>query len=369
MIVMLLACFVVFGGVFGMKYMGKKGMNAYFDNQPTPAVTILSATAQRMEWSRALPSVGSLVPVNGTDISTEADGIVEAIHFTAGAFVEAGELLVTLDARTEKAELQQLTAQAEIAAVNQRRADDLYRRKALSQAEYDQTRALATAAKAAAEAQQARVDQKEVRAPFAGHLGIRQINVGQYLSPGTPLVSLQVLDPLEIGFALPEQQFSLVEEGLPISVTVDAWPGEVFGGEITVIEPQIDTATRNFFLRGRLANSDHKLRTGMFGVVSIARPGTDSVIAIPRTAVSYDSYGTSVFAIGPSDDKPEQLTVRQRFIRLGKARGDFVEVLEGLEVGDEVAAGGLLKLRNGAPVKIDNSLSLEPSLNPVVADS
>ncbi len=369
MLLMIGACVLVFGGIFGMKFMGSKAMNDYFDNMPTPAVTILSAKAQRMEWSRDLPSVGSLHAVNGTDITAQADGIVEAIHFTSGAMVKKGELLVSLDTDTEKAELAQLRAQADIADVNLRRARDLSKREVLSQAEFDQTKAKAAAARAAADAQQARLDRKQIRAPFDGVLGIRQINVGEFLAPGTAMVSLQTLDPMEVEFALPEAQLSLVQKGLEISVTVDAWPGESFPGQISVIEPRVDTATRNFRLRGTLANPDGKLRAGMFARVTIQRPGTDSVVAIPRTAISYDSYGTSVYVIQPAQDDADKLIVNQRFIRTGKARGDFIEIVDGLKEGEEVASGGLLKLRNGAPVIIDNSLPTEPSLNPDVADT
>lgn len=369
MLIMLGACLIVFGGVFGMKFMGSKAMNDYFDNMPTPAVTILSAKVERMQWSRDVLSVGSLVAVNGTDITSQAGGIVEAIHFTAGSKVQAGDLLVSLDTSTEKAELAQLKAQADIAEVNLRRARDLIKRKVLSQSEFDQTKAEAAAARAAADAQQARLDHKEVRAPFAGVLGIRRISVGEYLPAGTAMVNLQSLDPMEVEFALPEAQLSLVEVGLPISLHVDAWPHDRFSGEISVVEPRIDAATRNFRARARVANPQGKLRAGMFGRVTIQRPGTDSVLAIPRTAVSYDSFGTSVYVIQNAEDDAEKQVVNQRFVRLGKARGDFVEVVDGLEEGDEIASGGLLKLRNGAPVTIDNSLPTEPSLNPDVADT
>lgn len=369
MLIMLGACLIVFGGIFGMKFMGSKAMNSYFDNMPTPAVTILSAKVERMEWDRDVPSVGTLVAVNGTDITSQDSGIVEAIHFSAGSTVEAGDLLVSLDSGTEKAELAQLKAQAEIAKINLRRSSELFKRKVVSQSEYDQIKAEEAAARAAADAQQARLAQKEVRAPFAGVLGIRQISLGEYLAAGTAMVSLQSLDPMEVEFALPEAQLSKVEPGLAIALSVDSWPGESFSGTISVIEPSIDATTRNFRARARVDNPDGKLRAGMFARVSIKRPGTDSVLAIPRTAVSYDSFGTSIYLIQSAEDDPEKLVVNQRFIRLGKARGDFVEVLDGLEEGDEIASGGLLKLRNGAPVIIDNSLPTQPSLNPDVADT
>ena len=174
---------------------------------------------------------------------------------------------------------------------------------------------------------------------------------------------------MEVEFALPEALLSQVSTGLEIGVSVDAWPGETFSGVIKVIQPEVETETRNFRLRGSLANPEQKLRAGMFGRITIHRPGSHSVVAIPRTAISYDSYGTSVYALRPAEDNAEQLVAKQRFIRVGKANGDFVEVLEGLEDGERVAAGGLLKLRNGTPVKIDDSKPLDPSLDPDVANS
>ncbi len=369
MTIMLLACLVVFGGIFGMKFMGAKAMNDYFDNMPQKAVTIVSAKAEAMNWSQSVLSVGSIVAVNGANITTEANGIVQAIHFTGGSQVEAGDLLVSLDARTEKADLVRLQAQAAIARSNMTRSRDLHRRKALSDAEYDRARAESAAADAAVVAQQARLDQKEVRAPFAGVLGSRQVNVGDYLQAGTPMVSLQALDNIEVRFAMPENYLPLVKAGLPMTVSVDAWGDEQFPGKVTVIEPAVDAATRNVYGRGALENPEGKLLPGMFAVVRIQRGESQDVIAIPRTAIKYDSYGTSVFVLAPSEDDPEQLIAQNRFIRIGQARGDYVEVLEGLSSGDEVAAGGLLKLRNGVPVTIDNSIPIKPSLNPDVANT
>ena len=369
MIIMLIACAVVFGGIFGIKAMSKKKMAAYFDNMPTPPVTIMTAQAQQMQWSQDLPSVGSIVPAQGTTVTTQVEGIVRQIHFTPGEFVDADALLISLDAGAEKAELERLQAQAEIAKINRQRAQDLHRRKALSQAEYDQAKAEAAAAHAAARAQAERVALREIRAPFAGRLGIRQVSVGQFVSKGTALVGLQALDPIEVEFSLPEAQLPKVAADMPIQVRVDAWPGQAFNGTLTVVEPRIDAQTRNFRLRGLVPNPDGKLRAGMFARVTIERPGTLDVIAVPRTAISYDSYGRSVFVIQPDPENPDRQIARHRFIRIGQARGDFVQVLEGLEAGEEVAAGGLLKLNNGAPVVIDNSLPVEPELDPDVADT
>lgn len=369
MSIMLLACLVVFGGVFGMKYMGGKAMADYFANMPAKAVSIVSANAEAMSWPQIVPTVGSLVAVNGTMISTEAKGIVQAIHFTAGSEVKSGDPLVSLDARVDEADLHRLQAQAKIAQSELQRASDLHRRKVLSEAELDRKRAEAKAATAAMQAQQVRVDQKRVLAPFDGVLGIRQVNVGDYLAAGTALVSLQSLDPIELQFALPESTLSLVHAGLDVQVSVEAWPEQTFDGQITAIEPTIDPDTRNFYGRVSLKNPDKKLRPGMFARLKIQRPGNLEVVAIPRSAVKYDSYGTSVFVITASEDDPETLMARNRFVQLGQARGDFIQVVDGLKAGEQVAAGGLLKLRNNTPVTIDEKVPVTPNLKPALADS
>jgi membrane fusion protein, multidrug efflux system len=385
MIIMLLLVTVVFGGVFGMQFMGRKAMNTYFDSMPSPPATITAAKVAPMTWNNRMEAIGTVVAVNGADVSTEAGGIVTAIHFESGAKVRKGAKLVTLDAANERGEYQRLAAQAQLADLNLARREKLYKLEAISKADIDTAQAEAAAARAALQAQQALLAQKEIRAPFDGQLGIRNVNIGQYLAPGTGIVSLQSLDPIEFDFSLPEQNLSLARAGLAVEVRVDAFPDETFKGEVIAVEPSVDESTRNFRVRARLPNPEHRLRAGQFGRVTLLLPGERQVLAVPRTAVNYSSYGTSVYVVQPIP-KPQDaapaaapaapgaaaqptLEVVQRFVRVGEARGDFVAVTEGLKSGDQVATSGLLKLRNQQTVLIDNRVMPDAKLDPTPSES
>jgi membrane fusion protein (multidrug efflux system) len=364
---------------------------------PTPAATISAGQARPMTWENQLEAIGSVVAINGTDVTTEAGGIVTRIDFESGSHVDKGAPLVSLDADNERGELERLKAEAELSQLNLQRREKLFKLEAISKSDLDAAKAQANAARAAVEAQQALVAQKDIRAPFAGQLGIRRVNLGQYLSPGTPIVSLQSVDPIEFEFALPEQYLSQAENGLGVELSVDGYPDTRFSGEVVAIEPRVDEGTRNFALRARLPNPDHKLRAGQFGRVRLMLPGKRDVLAVPRTAINYSSYGTSVFVVrekkaaaeaplssatAPGDaqaaggepapaggtDEPA-LEVIQRFVRIGEARGDFVEVLEGLDASERVATSGLLKLRNEQPVLIDNTVVPDAELSPQPSES
>ncbi|MGH8530157.1 MAG: efflux RND transporter periplasmic adaptor subunit [Nevskiales bacterium] len=396
MFIMLIAVGVVFGAVFGMKWFGNKMMNEYTDKAPIPPATITAAAAATMSWDNRLEAIGSFVPVNGTDVTTESGGIITSIHFESGAQVEKGARLITLDSANEAAELKRLQAQADLAETNRVRREKLLHLEAISKSDYDAAASEAGAAKAAVDAQRAKLAQKNIHAPFAGVLGIRQVNLGQYLAPGTAIVTLQTLDPINFDFSLPEQQIATVQPGLKIAVKIDAYPDAEFTGEIAAIEPKVDEATRSFKLRARLTNSDLLLRGGQFGKVQLILPGERSLLVVPRTAISYNSYGTSVFVVqkkqnpAPAADNPGQddneqkedkeeqkpaeemagappttdLEVIQRFVKTGDAKGDFVAVVEGLKEGEQVATSGLLKLRNQQPVIINNSVMPEAELEP-----
>lgn len=380
MIVMLLLTGLVFGAVFGMKWFGNKMMNQYVDAMPIPPVTISAAPVQKMSWDNRLEAIGSFVPFNGTEVTTESGGIVTAIHFESGQKVEKGARLLSLDAANERGEYGRLKAQAELAELNRVRREKLFKLEAISKSDYDAAVAEANAAKAAAEGQAGRLAQKDIRAPFAGELGIRRVNVGQYLAPGTAIVTLQSLDPIYVDFALPEQYIGSVQPGYEVSVKVEAYPDTAFEGEILAVEPRIDQATRNFQLRARLPNPDRKLRAGQFGRITLNLPGAREMLVLPRTAINYDSYGSSVFVVqrkkeDPNAPKPEpmpgmpagpttDLEVAQRFIKVGDARGDYVIVVDGIREGEQVATSGLLKLRNQQPVFINNESAPKTELNP-----
>ncbi|MDD3764310.1 MAG: efflux RND transporter periplasmic adaptor subunit [Nevskiales bacterium] len=383
MIIMLLGAVVVFGAVFGMKWFGNKMMVQYIENMPTPPVTISSAEVAEMRWDNRLEAIGTLVPVNGAELTAEANGIVTRISFESGEQAQKGQMLVELDSANERGELKRLQAQAELAELNRKRREQLFKREAISKSDYDAAVAEANAAKAAVEAQLGKIAQKEIRAPFAGTLGVRRVNVGQYLAAGSPIVTLQSLDPIDVDFSLPEQYVGTVRPGLGVKVRVDAYPDRTFEGRVLAVEPQVDEATRNFQLRARLANPDGALVPGQFGRVMLMLPGERQLKVIPRTAINYNSYGTSVFVIrdrevaAPAEGKapaaPAEgeatLEVVQRFVKVGDARGDFVAVVSGLEIGEQVATSGLLKLRNKQPVIINNDVQPKAELDPTPPQS
>lgn len=373
MVIMLLACAVVFGGIFGMQAMGKKGMDAYFDNQPIPPATITSGMAEQQTWQTELEAPGTLVAVNGAAVTTEAAGIVTALHFESGQSVAKGALLAQLDSASLRAELARLEAQAELARINLGRRQKLYGLEALSKSDVDAATSEFNAAKAAADAQRAMLAQKDIRAPFAGTLGIRQINVGQFLAAGSPIVSLQTLDPIDVDFDLPEQHLGKITPGNKVSIRTEAHGERVFAGEVLALEPQVDPATRNFKVRARLDNPGGTLRPGQFGRVRLGLPAQQQVIVIPRTALDFSAYGTAVFVVqkkvvdpkapapapaapgAPGAPPSAEFEVVQRFVKPGVVRGDFVAIESGLTAGEQIATSGLLKLSNGYPVIVDNS--------------
>ena len=372
---MLIGTGVVFGGVFGMKWFGGKMMNQYFDNMPMPPAVVSSATAKSETWAASLSGVGTVVASNGADVTTESGGIIAALHFESGARVKKGDLLVTLSAGTERADLARFQAQADLAKSEFTRLERLYKLDAISKSELDRAQADLSAARAGADAQRAKLAQKQIRAPFSGQLGIRQVNVGQYLSAGTPIVSLQAINPVFVDFTLPEQNQAAVQNGQTVSVVVDSQPGRTFSGVISAIEPMMDSKTRNFKVRARFDNADEALRPGLFARASIGLAKTASVVTIPQTSVSYNPYGNSVYVIQSVKGKAadgkvtDELVVRSRFIKTGETRGDLVVVTDGLKAGEQVATSGLLKLQNDSKVKINNTVQPSASATPTPTDS
>jgi membrane fusion protein (multidrug efflux system) len=344
---------LVFGGVFGFKWFGNRMMNQYFDNMPVPAVTVSTARVAKEKWDVTLTSVGTVEAQMGTEVTTEASGIVDAIEFESGDSVKAGEVLVTLDRSTDNAELAALAAAGELAELELGRARNLKTSSAVAEAEVDRRIATASSAKAQVEAQRARIAQKVIRAPFAGELGIRKVDLGDHLAPGTGIVTLQSLDPILVNFKLPQQQLGDVRVGQAVKLAVEAFGGREFEGTITAIEPRIDTATRNFEAQATLANPEKLLRPGMFAQVQIQLGATEEVTVVPQTAVSFNPYGDSVWAVVAGE---QGLSVERKLVQLGRRRGDLVQVVGGIAPGDEVATSGLLKLRNGAPVEVNNDI-------------
>lgn len=376
MILMLIAALVIFGGVFGVKAFFAAQTNNFFDNMPQPAVAVSSAVAKQERWSDASEAVGTFVAVNGTDVTTEAGGVVRSIEFEPGQPVQAGQVLVRLNTANEQATLKSLEAAARLAAVQSNRWASLAKDQLVSKDEAQQRATNAATAQAQVEAQRALIAQKTIRAPFSGVLGIRKVNLGQFVSPGSPIVSLQQMDPIYLDFALPESQIDKVREGSMIRATVDAVPGKVFEGRITAVEPLVDPSTRNFTAQATLQNTDGALRPGTFAHVNLDTGTERNVVVIPQTAVSFNPYGNAVYVVskvkreeGETDMQGNALTgdklvVTQRFVTTGATRGDLIAITDGLKPGDQVVTSGLLKLRNNAEVTINNEVQPSADARP-----
>ncbi|WP_287599306.1 efflux RND transporter periplasmic adaptor subunit [Thermomonas sp.] len=377
-ILMLVGVAVVFGGVFLFKAFFAKQTNNFFDNMPQPAAAVSATIAKPQRWAEGGEAVGTLVAVNGTDVTTEAGGVVRSIEFEAGQPVAAGAVLVRLNTANEAATLKALETSARLAETQAHRWQQLGKDKLVSLDEVQQRTAAAAAARAQVEAQRALIAQKTIRAPFAGVLGIRKVNLGQFLAPGAPVVSLQQLDPIYLEFSLPEQLIGQMVDGTSVRATVDALPGQSFEGKVTAVEPQVDTNTRNFRAQATLRNPDGALRPGSFAKVGFDLGSEREVVVIPQTAVSFNPYGNAVFVIGKvkrkagetdMQGKPltgDKLVVTQRFVKTGNTRGDLIAVTSGLKAGEQVVTSGLLKLRNGAEVTINNDVRPAADAQPEV---
>ncbi|MCB1775342.1 MAG: efflux RND transporter periplasmic adaptor subunit [Gammaproteobacteria bacterium] len=340
----------IFGGIFGWKQHNAQLTAAAQGGGPPPAV-IATTRAALETWQPALQVVGSLAAVSGIEVTSEVSGKVKAIRFQSGQAVEQGELLIELDDETDQAELKGLQAERTIARLRHDRLAKLVREKTISKSDFDEARANLDAASARVAAQQALIDKKRIRAPFSGRLGIRRVDLGEYLGAGTAIVPLEQLDPILVDFTLPERELARVAVGQEITLKVQAYPEETFTGTIEAIDPGVIVANRSFRVRARLENPEQRLRPGMFADVSVKLPQEDDVITIPDTAISYAPYGNSVFVIVESEGSR---TVSRRQIETGQTRNGRVAVVSGLQVDEQVVSAGHNKLRNGQAVVIDD---------------
>lgn len=337
-----------------------------------PPDTVTTAVASEEVWPTALSAVGSIAPVEGTTLSNELPGAVTKIAFDSGVHVKKGDLLVQLDTTAEEAQLASAEASAEWARVSLQRARELRAQNTNSKSDLDSAEAQAKQAEANVANVKAAIAKKTIRAPFDGRVGIRLINVGQYLPAGTPIVSLQSLDPIYVNFSLPQQSVDELSRGLDVKVVTDALSGETLQGKLTAIDPQVNDSTRNVEAQATLGNPGEKLRPGMFVDVSVVLPVENKVLAIPATSILYAPYGDSVFIVedgkDPQTGQPGKV-LRQQFVRLGAARGDFVAVVSGLKAGETVVTSGVFKLRNKESVVVDNRLAPVAQLAPKPSDS
>jgi membrane fusion protein (multidrug efflux system) len=335
--------------------------------QTPPPETVTTAVVRRQTWESLLPAVGSLQAVQGVTVEAELAGKVVQIAFEPGTKVRAGDLLVKQDTSSEEAQLRAAEAAAVLAKANLERTKELFLKKTISKSEWDNAETQFKQAVAQADTVRATIAKKNIRAPFTGFLGIRLVNLGEFLHEGDAIVSLQSLNPIFVNFLLPQQELAKIALGLTVRVTSDALPGEVIEGTITAINPQVDAATRNIRIQATVANSREQLRPGMFAEVAVVLPGRNEVLAIPATSVLYAPYGDSIFIV--EEKKSEKTgepvkTVRQQFARLGEKQGHFVSIVSGVKEGETVVSTGVFKLRNGQIVVVDNTLSPEFKLRP-----
>ncbi|MDR3436783.1 efflux RND transporter periplasmic adaptor subunit [Telmatospirillum sp.] len=371
MILMLILVGVVFGGIFGFEAFRGQMIKKYMASMGGQPQTVATSKAETQDWQPHLDAVGSLRAVKGADLALESAGVIDAISFNSGDDVQAGAVLLRLRADDDAAKLKALEATAELAQITYQRDEKQLQAHAISQAVVDSDAANLKNAKALVAQQKAVVDKKTLRAPFSGRLGIRAIDLGQYLNSGTTVVTLQALDPIFIDFNLPQQALSQVAVGQPVAVTIDTFAGQTFSGKIAAINPKVDTASRNVQLRAALANPDHKLLPGMFAKVAVETGKPERFVTLPQTAVTYNTYGDTVYLVenkGQDDKGQPRLVAHQTFITTGAKRGDQVAVVKGIKDGDTVVVSGQLKLRNDMPLLIDNSVRPSNDANPAPVD-
>jgi membrane fusion protein, multidrug efflux system len=336
-----------------------------------PPTAVTTEVAKRTQWRPTLESVGTVTAVNGVTVSTDLAGIVRDIAFESGNKVRAGDLLVHLDTNQEEAQLHQAESDRDLAAITLKRDKDLLEKHAIAQSDYDNAQSAFLRTQAAVDQFKALIARKTLRAPFDGVVGIRQVNLGQYLKEGDPVVTLQAFDPIYVNFSLPQQDLAKISVGEPVALKVDAFGDRMFDGKITAINSLVDQATRNVQIQATLSNPNWLLRPGMFAKVSVLMSNLQNVIAIPATAIHYAPYGNSIFIITEMKDqagKPYQ-GVREQFIKLGQSRGDMIAVTAGLEPGEVVVTSGVFRLKNGLPVIINNKIKPDEELAPNPADS
>jgi membrane fusion protein (multidrug efflux system) len=362
---------LVFGGIFGFQAFKAKMIAKVMAAQGAPAQTVSTANAEYQEWQPRLEAVGSLRAVNGADLGLEVAGIVDEIHFNSGDDVEAGAPLLQLRADDDIAKLRSLEAAADLAQINYDRDRKQLKIQAVSQAVVDTDAANLRNAKAQVAEQQAIVDKKTIKAPFAGRLGIRAVDLGQYLSAGTTIVTLQALDPIYVDFTLPQQALDELKVGQPVTAVIDTYPGQTFTGVISAINPKVDSSTRNLQLRATLSNPDRKLLPGMFATVDIDTGAIQRYVTLPQTAITFSTYGDSVYIVedkGKGANGQPQLVARQTFVTTGPTRGDQVAILNGIKPGDTVVSAGQIKLRNGVPIQVNNAITPTADASPAPAD-
>jgi membrane fusion protein, multidrug efflux system len=379
---------VVIGGLVGIKAGQISSLiqaGEAFAKAGPPPEAVSTDVARELTWDSALSAVGTVGAYQGVSVSNEVAGVVKKIHFASGGVAESGQALLELDTGVERAQLATAQARRDLAKQNLARSKSLFASQGIAASQLDNDESLSAAANADVDALRAQIERKTVRAPFAGKLGICMVNFGQYLNPGTVVTTVEALDAIYIDFALPQQALSRIEPGQAVRVSIDG--EEKFGAEgvVAAVDPALSRATRSIHVRATVPNADLRLRPGMFAKVSVMLPEHSKLVAVPATAVVHAPYGDSIFLVEPvkgagggDDPKAKQAPpaqgappvqgaikqVRQQFVRLGQAQGDFVAVLDGVKPGQELVSAGAFKLRNGVKVVVNNRTKPNPQIDP-----
>lgn len=366
LLIMLLIVGIILGGIFGFIGFKSKMMKQYMAGMGNAPQTVSTITASYQDWSPSTETIASLTAVRGADLSAEVSGVVAEILFNQGDEVAAGTPLLQLRAADDLAKLQGLKAEQELARLTSQRNQAQFAVKAVSQQVVDNDKAALAKLTANVAEQQALINKKLIRAPFAGRLGIRLVDTGQYLNAGTAIVTLQALDALYADFFLPQQMLAQVAIGQSVHIKIDTYPEQDFVGKVSVINPKVDTSTRNVLIRAKLDNPKRQLLPGMYATVKIGNNSSQKLITLPNSAITFNSYGSTVFLV--ETDKDNKLTAKQVFVTTGATRGDQVAVLKGLKEGDTVVTSGQIKLRNGSTVLINNTVQPDNNATPSVTD-
>ncbi|HYM75325.1 MAG TPA: efflux RND transporter periplasmic adaptor subunit [Candidatus Dormibacteraeota bacterium] len=371
MVLMLVVVLALLGSLGFVKFRQVEAAIAQGASFQMPPTAVTSVVAKKETWPSTMNVIGTAAAIQGVTVSADLPGTIDKIHFESGQWVHEGDVLVELDTRQERAQLASLEAQRDLAKINYGRAQELVKEGVIARSEYDS----ATAQQKATEAQvgdvNAAIARKTIRAPFSGVLGIRQVSLGQYLAAGQAIVSLQTLSPIYVNFGVPQQDTPKVIPGHVLRVTNSELPGMGFTGRITALDSVISEQTRNIQVQAIVTNKDNKLRPGMFVQVELPLGSPREVVPLPASAINYAPYGDSVFVITDMKD-PKGKTyrgVRQQVVKIEGSRGDQVAVISGLNPGDEVVSSGVFRLRNGAPVLVNNSVKPENNASPKPEDS
>ncbi len=370
MVLMLAVAALLLTALGFMKFRQVKAEIAEHSSFQPPPEAVTTIVARQEQWPATLSAIGTVVAVRGVVVSADLPGIVEKIAFDSGMAVKEGDVLLQLDTRQEQAQLSQAEAQSELTRLNFARMQELQQQGVISRMEFDRAEAEYKQADAKAGEIRATIGRKTIRAPFSGVLGIRQVNLGQYLAGGAGIVQLQSLNPIYVNFSVPQEALAHLRVGQNVRVRTDDQGDTEFPGRVTAIDAVVDEATRNIQVQATLPNPEGKLRPGMFVQAALALGGSQTFIALPASAINYAPYGDSVFVVTqlktPKGDSYRG--VAQRFVKLGGTRGDQIAILSGLSAGDEVVSSGVFKLRNGAAVQINNTIQPSNSLMPQVED-